>query len=385
MYQNSNGPRGMASGDLNNDQILDLAISIEDDSAIVILLGNGDGTFTRGEDLAVPTQPTSLVIADFDNDNNKDLAVASRYSLLITYKGSGQGTFAEPVTKGASSSVRDMEAHDMNGDGYIDILLGSGNVRSVGLFLNDGLGNFDTRTNLYLMRTPWHLAVGDFNKDTYPDVATGSGSYDFDNVFLLLGDSEGNYTCPDTLSPGTYIDDVSVGDYNNDTYLDLLVADRNGLYILNGTGDGHFSHTDTIDYAEGAYRSKMVRTEDMNNDGRPDIVIARDQQISVYYNTGTFTSVKDISVVPNNFTLYPNYPNPFNPSTTINYELQNTEYVELSVYNLLGQRIATLVSQKQTPGRHQVTWNAAGFPSGFYFYRLKTENGSHIRKMQLIK
>ena len=84
-------------------------------------------------------------------------------------------------------------------DNYLDLLIGSGNVRSVGLYLNDGAGNFETRTNLHLMRTPWHLDVGDFNKDGFPDVATGSGSYDFDNVFVLLADGQGEYTIPDTL------------------------------------------------------------------------------------------------------------------------------------------------------------------------------------------
>jgi len=385
MYQNTNGARGMAAGDLNNDQIVDLAISIEDDSVIVILLGNGDGTFTQGSDVAVPTQPGGLVIADFDNDTNNDLMVASRYSLMVTYMGSGDGTFAEPVTKGASSSVRDIEAHDMNGDGYIDILLGSGNVRSVGLFLNDGSGNFDTRTNLYLMRTPWHLDVGDFNKDTYPDVVAGSGSYDFDNVFLLLGDMEGNYSCPDTLSPGTYVGDVSVGDYNGDSNLDLLIADRNGLYIMTGSGDGHFSQTDTIDYKPGAYQVKNVKSIDMNNDGRLDLVIARDQQISVYYNKATFNSLSDVTMTPASFQLDQNYPNPFNPITMINYQLTMTNYIELNIYNVLGQKVATLVSKRQGPGQYQIAWDASGFSSGIYFYRLKTENGTKIKKMQLIK
>ncbi len=293
LYQNTNGPRGMAAGDLNNDQIPDLAVSIEDDSTIVILLGNGDGSFTRGADVAVPTEPGNLVITDLDNDLKNDLAVVSGYSFLITYKGDGQGAFAEPVKKAGTSSAHDLEASDMNGDGYIDLLVGSGNVRSVGLYLNDGAGNFDTRSNLYLMRTPWELGVGDFNKDGYLDVAAGSGSYDFDNVFVLLGDSAGNYTCPDTLSPGTYVGDVSVGDYNNDKNLDLLVVDRNGLYILSGSGDGHFSHTDTIDYDEGSYRAKKVTSEDIDNDGRLDLVVARDKQISIYYNTGAYTSIKD--------------------------------------------------------------------------------------------
>ena len=77
---------------------MDLVTSIYDDSVLVILIGNGDGTFTRSTDLPVPMKPDQLVIADFDNDMKNDLAVVSRYNLLATYKGNGDGSFADPVT-----------------------------------------------------------------------------------------------------------------------------------------------------------------------------------------------------------------------------------------------------------------------------------------------
>jgi rhodanese-related sulfurtransferase len=67
---------------------------------------------------------------------------------------------------------------------------------------------------------------------------------------------------------------------------------------------------------------------------------------------------------PGKFELYKNYPNPFNPTTNINYELQITNYVELSIYNSLGQKIITLVSEKQEAGYHQIEWDASGFASG---------------------
>jgi len=90
--------------------------------------------------------------------------------------------------------------------------------------------------------------------------------------------------------------------------------------------------------------------------------------------------------VPYKFYLEQNYPNPFNPKTTITYELQMTDEVELSIYNLLGQKIVTLVSAKRQPGTYSVEWDASGLASGIYMYRLESNSGySQTRKMILYK
>jgi hypothetical protein len=90
--------------------------------------------------------------------------------------------------------------------------------------------------------------------------------------------------------------------------------------------------------------------------------------------------------MPKNFSLDQNYPNPFNPSTIINYELQITNDVELSIYNSIGQKVATLVSERQSAGTYQVEWDASGFPSGVYYYRLSTDAGFvKTRKLVLLK
>ncbi len=86
------------------------------------------------------------------------------------------------------------------------------------------------------------------------------------------------------------------------------------------------------------------------------------------------------------FELAQNYPNPFNPKTTISYQLPITSSVDLSIYNTLGQKVATLVSKKQLAGSHKVEWDATGFASGVYFCRLQTEAGFlQTRKLVLFK
>lgn len=97
-----------------------------------------------------------------------------------------------------------------------------------------------------------------------------------------------------------------------------------------------------------------------------------------------------IQVMPREVQLYQNYPNPFNPSTSIRYALVKRSRVGLYVYNLLGQKITTLIDEMQDAGEHSMTWNGAndaGRPmaSGVYFVRLAVEELSQIRKMVLLR
>ncbi len=84
---------------------------------------------------------------------------------------------------------------------------------------------------------------------------------------------------------------------------------------------------------------------------------------------------KSNASVISNFELYYAYPNPFNPTTVISYQLPVISNVELSVFNIIGQKMTTLVNRKQQAGMYNVEWNANGYASGIYFYRIKTDRG----------
>ncbi len=85
------------------------------------------------------------------------------------------------------------------------------------------------------------------------------------------------------------------------------------------------------------------------------------------------------------FRLEQNYPNPFNPVTTIRYELPITNFVELNIYNILGQKIAVLVSERQRAGQHVIQWDAARFNSGIYFCQMHSGSFSAKQKLILLK
>ena len=100
---------------------------------------------------------------------------------------------------------------------------------------------------------------------------------------------------------------------------------------------------------------------------------------------GIVSSFKDKSNHPFMYQLRQNYPNPFNPVTGIGYQMSAVSNVELNVYNLIGQKVATLVSGRQAAGDYQVEWDASGFSSGIYYYQLVAGDYVETKKMVLIK
>ncbi|MBI3189499.1 MAG: T9SS type A sorting domain-containing protein [Ignavibacteriales bacterium] len=88
---------------------------------------------------------------------------------------------------------------------------------------------------------------------------------------------------------------------------------------------------------------------------------------------------------PMKFSLEQNYPNPFNPTTNFGFRIANFGLVTLKVYDVLGREVATLIDEKKEVGEHSVLWNAEGFPSGVYFYKLTAGSFTDVKKLILIR
>jgi hypothetical protein len=101
--------------------------------------------------------------------------------------------------------------------------------------------------------------------------------------------------------------------------------------------------------------------------------------------TGSITAASEESQLPHAFELEQNYPNPFNPSTTIRYTLPAAGQATLTVSNLLGETVATLVDAEQPAGTYEMRFDAADLPSGLYFYTLRAAAFSETRRMMLLK
>jgi hypothetical protein len=123
-----------------------------------------------------------------------------------------------------------------------------------------------------------------------------------------------------------------------------------------------------------------------------DVTLDQNESHTVWYGVeafgaGVVSAVSNEASVPENFALLQNYPNPFNPSTVISYDVPKQVVVTVTVYDLLGRAVATLVNEEQRAGRHSVSFSAAGsrISSGMYFYQLRAGTYSAQRTMLILK
>jgi hypothetical protein len=109
--------------------------------------------------------------------------------------------------------------------------------------------------------------------------------------------------------------------------------------------------------------------------------IGADEFNGIYIPTG----VEDGIGIPTEYALEQNYPNPFNPSTTFRYSIPAQSKVVIKVFDVLGNKIATLMDEEKSIGTYEEMWNAASLPSGVYFYQLRANEYVSTKKMILLK
>lgn len=173
---------------------------------------------------------------------------------------------------------------------------------------------------------------------------------------------------------GSYAISVNYQNTESNTTAQLKVDNGSPMNInlpMNPDGQGHSVLSDVVNLAAGSH------TVVLSGSGANIDFIQLQEKV---------TGIKQIdSKVPTKFVLQQNYPNPFNPTTTINYSIPHRADVSLEIYNVLGQKVATLFSGVQGPGTYQYSFNAARFASGVYFYRLEAGSTVITKKMMLIK
>jgi enterochelin esterase family protein len=162
---------------------------------------------------------------------------------------------------------------------------------------------------------------------------------------------------------------------NLELYMDLGTYDipilitlvRNFIPILEARGYTHIYHEFHEGHSWGNWRQHI-----------------RDA-LGMFFPGPALPVEEDKAVTPPVFALLQNYPNPFNPRTNIDYRIPEAGWVTLTVFDLLGRAIATLVNEKKAPGTYQVAWDAAGQPSGVYYYRLTAGSFTQTRKLLLVR
>jgi Bacterial Ig-like domain (group 3)/FG-GAP-like repeat len=311
----ANAPFGMVAGDLNGDGNPDIIVIgfsgtvTPQPSAMTVLLGNADGTFTVGQTYMLGSGPTdSAVIDDFNGDGKLDVVVAvngygtgtNSSGVLSFFPGKGDGTFGTPQTLALTTRAENLVSGDFNGDGKKDVASGTGSM-----FLGNGNGTFQLVStpifsSVQVGSSPGELqiAAGDFNKDGKLDLAASNGN----QVFVVLGHGDGTFSSGNVYAGIGNRGYITATDLDGDGNLDLYSGDAHaGVFIgdgftpyegyaLMGRGDGTF--VGAPQFTGGLFNSM----EDLNGDQNLDLIALSGNAATVqqpvfttYYGNGDGT------------------------------------------------------------------------------------------------
>ena len=279
----------MAQGDFNKDGFTDIAMTVE--GGIVLLFGNGDGTFKSGELYDLGQQVGAVAVADFTGDKLPDIAVTVPATFPLLLLGNGKGSFSlgadQNTSYGTQSPFTNIVVGDFKGDGNKDVSDGDQEpyVASTGnQFVEFGLGN---GTFMNPIEIPSGSSVlDDFNNDGRTDTI----SLDGDSIAVSLGQEDGSFLVVTTLLR-LYAGPFGIGDVNNDGKLDLVINYRDHLEVWLGKGDGTFTYSASI-YATDFENTGPPTIADLDGDGNADILLVQGVapvSITVLYGDGNGT------------------------------------------------------------------------------------------------
>lgn len=310
-YATGAQPGGIAVGDFNRDGKLDLAVADQNcanntcgPGSVSILLGKGDGSFEPAVEYAAGSGTYSVAVGDFDGDGKLDVAVAnSGFGLLEpggiqVLLGNGDGTFQGAVNYGTGSGTNPtaVVVGDFNNDGKLDLAVANTACGSpcgdLAVLLGNGDGTFQPAVNYNAGAQPLSIAVGDFNLDGKLDLAVANVSSQ--NISILLGNGDGTFQSAVSYSTSDDAFAIAVADLNGDGKPDLIVESAS-LIVFLGNGDGTFKAG--MDYSAGLHLLSLALA-DLNSDGRLDVVVTQYGTDSFLPPLGGGTTVSVLSQIP---------------------------------------------------------------------------------------
>ncbi|HSP88516.1 MAG TPA: FG-GAP-like repeat-containing protein, partial [Ignavibacteriaceae bacterium] len=307
---------------------------------------------------------------DMNGDGIADIVSAnSSGNILSVIFCDSTGNLSQPVYYPTGNFTISTDLGDVDGDGDLDVVTSNYSSGDFTLYENDGTGVLINRRDLKAKTAGSCSVFHDRDNDGDLDM---TGVDEIDDL-LILFENEGVVSVELVSFYTTVIgNDINL-QWETATEINNLGFEvyRNGNKIgfINGSGS-------TVEKQEYSFIDKNLnsgiynyRLNQIDFDGTQKVV----GELTTYLS------------LPENFNLDQNYPNPFNPSTTISFTIPNSEFVNLKIFDVLGNEVTTLINKEMQTGNYKIDFDAGSLSGGIYFYKIVAGSFSETRKMVLLK
>ncbi len=277
------GARDVVTADVDADGALDILVALNSFSVdgILVLPGNGDGTFQEGT-LVATSSPNAIEVADVDRSGTLDLVVAGDqfFAELSVLPGNGDGTFGASTTFRTSNPATDIVLADLDGDGNLDAVLSSSSRSNVSVLPGTATGEFLAATVFPTGSNPIAVTAADLDGDGAIDIITADRQSSFGGtISVLRGNGDGTLSAPVGYNPAIAPSAIIAIDADGDGDLDLFA----GPALIRGAGDGTFAAPISLPTGNGP---SDVLVRDLDKDGQLDIATSNSSSRTITIHRG---------------------------------------------------------------------------------------------------
>jgi len=425
-------PGRMSTGDVDGDGHQDLIAVLTTNSLLHLYFGDGSGGFSEPVVVDLPLGLFQARPLHMNGDNLMELVATDTQTRVWVVPNLTGRTFGAPVAVQAGSGARYLDLADLDGDLDQDVLVGNVSGESISLLENVGDGTLVRRVGgLSLQDEPRELIARDMNEDGLADILVTVGEGDAQQVFLATTPWEYDPVASLETTPSVYRSHVA--DFNGDQRPDILNVDsdlrlgvvlRNTALVFVGVENpllearclgGEWEvwiqpaeQQGWVLYATDGHQRRLLarpgqaalgRLDHLDGDWRlrlePGRWFADPSRLVLELVSGDQVIRLDAPTdcgggrLPRLQWQTQPWPNPFNPRVEARIRLEDASFTRVTVHDLAGRRVATLLEENLPAGSHPVAWdgrsNGRAAAAGVYFLRVGTEQGEISRKIVLIK
>ncbi|MBI5401843.1 MAG: T9SS type A sorting domain-containing protein [Ignavibacteriae bacterium] len=228
---------------------------------------------------------------------------------------------------------------------------------------------------------PAYLMMKGFKKDSsnWLDVRKPLGFGHYERTkFCYYGDPEGNTGWTEYFGS---VQNCDMGLHDSGIAIGTNPAGDRRFIISSGAENFTVNNGDT----QTVYLCQLIARGTTNLNSVTKLKQLSDVAWNLYNNNWIIGISQISSIVPDKYALFQNYPNPFNPVTKIKFKIRNKDFVKLSIFEMLGKEISTLVNERLSAGEYEINFDGSLLSSGIYYYRINAGNYSEVKKMVLLK